>query len=65
MLSDTDLVAEATRWLTTKMEKPRLVCSWCTTVIREGDREQPTSHGMCKPCFDMQMAELDTHGGHR
>lgn len=33
-------------------------CSWCKDVLREGDRAQPVSHGICPPClkaFRIQM----------
>lgn len=36
-------------------EPPRVVCSWCSVVMREGS--VPSSHGICKGCFDRVMTE--------
>ena len=33
----------------------RLFCSWCDTVVREG--EEPTSHTICDPCADKHFPE--------
>jgi hypothetical protein len=34
-------------------------CAWCGIVMREGDRTQPTSHGLCASCatkFEQETA---------
>lgn len=43
---------------------PRVVCSWCKKVIREGTR--PTSHGVCSDCkgvVDARAGGSRAHGG--
>lgn len=27
-----------------------IVCAWCQCVLHNGDRSQPTSHGICQTC---------------
>ena len=34
----------------------RVQCSWCLSVMREGD--EPTSHGICGDCYEREMAKL-------
>ena len=42
--------------------KPRAVCSWCNTVVREGSPEAPVTHTICHECskrlFDQMHAEV-------
>lgn len=39
----------------------RTVCAWCDAVIKEGDETkiEGTSHGICKDCLAVIMAEMD------
>lgn len=39
---------------------PRLrrVCSWCSTVMDEGDPGQPTAHGACPICVDQVRKQM-------
>jgi len=39
----------------------KLVCSWCGALIEEGEATmiQGTSHGICKDCLAVTMAEMD------
>lgn len=38
-----------------------VICSWCQTVMRKEDKVQRrlTSHGICKPCSDKVLRELE------
>jgi hypothetical protein len=40
----------------------RLVCSWCSTLVREGSPNAPTSHTLCLTCAAKLHAELDAKG---
>ncbi len=35
----------------------RCECSWCGTVLREGDAPTPVSHGICPSCHTQVLAE--------
>ena len=37
----------------------KVVCCSCRAVIREGDEDEPVSHGYCKTCAAAQMRQLD------
>ena len=36
-----------------------ITCSWCQTVMRQGDRALPVSHSCCPRCVAKLNAELD------
>lgn len=36
----------------------KVVCSWCTRTIREGDESGPISHGICSGCKPKLMEDL-------
>jgi hypothetical protein len=35
----------------------RLICSWCTTVLREGDPTMPASFALCAGCAERFVQE--------
>ena len=45
----------------------RTVCAWCDAVIKEGDETkiEGTSHGICKDCLAVIMAEMDAEDAAR
>lgn len=36
----------------------RTVCAWCGAVIQEGPGSGPVSHGICRACYERQVAAL-------
>ena len=40
--------------------RQRLVCSWCTSVLREGP--EPSSHGICPACERAVSDETERDG---
>lgn len=37
----------------------RTVCMYCSALIRDGEQQEPLSHGVCQPCFDREAAKLE------
>lgn len=35
----------------------KVICGWCRAVLVDGP--PPTSHGICKPCMDKEMARME------
>lgn len=44
---------EAKRWAEAELH---VVCAWCQVVMQEGNPAK-VSHGMCKACFDKELAQ--------
>lgn len=42
------------------MSSQRLTCSWCKTVLREG--QEPGSHGICRACERAVSDETERDG---
>lgn len=37
----------------------KTLCAWCGCMISNGPDEGPVSHGICKPCAGIVLAEMD------
>jgi hypothetical protein len=39
----------------------KTICAWCKGVVEDGPEEErdQVSHGMCRPCFKIEMKKLD------
>ena len=39
--------------------RPKVVCAWCSDVIRRG--RGPVSHGICKSCLAVVLQAAESH----
>lgn len=38
--------------------KGQTICSWCNTVLKDGDKDVPPSHGICEKCKAEMLASV-------
>lgn len=37
----------------------KTICAWCGCVIADGPADGPVSHGACRPCAKIVLAQMD------